>query len=97
VFDVVARGLGGLSDLVMAYHHAAVAAAEPATAPALERLAQGRARTAVEQVVHTGRADHLHDGFLLRVVDVLALAGLVAMDERRDDGEGSEDAGPSEH
>jgi ATP-binding cassette subfamily F protein uup len=38
VFDVVAQGLGGLSDLVMAYHHAAVAVAETATGAALERL-----------------------------------------------------------
>ena len=33
VFDVVAEGLGDLSDLVMAYHHAAVSVAESATAP----------------------------------------------------------------
>jgi ATP-binding cassette subfamily F protein uup len=38
VFDVVAQGLGGLSDLVLAYHHAAVAVAERATGTALERL-----------------------------------------------------------
>ena len=38
VFDVVAQGLGGLSDLVLAYHHAAVAVAESATGTALERL-----------------------------------------------------------
>ena len=38
VFDVVAQGLGDLSDLVQAYHHAAVAVAEAATAPALDRL-----------------------------------------------------------
>ena len=38
VFDVVAQGLGDLSELVMAYHHAAVAVADAATAQALDRL-----------------------------------------------------------
>ena len=38
VFDAVAEGLGDLSDLVMAYHHAAVAVAEDATEARLERL-----------------------------------------------------------
>ncbi len=40
VFDAVAEGLGDLSDLVMAYHHAAVAVAEDATEARLERLGQ---------------------------------------------------------
>jgi ATP-binding cassette subfamily F protein uup len=47
VFDVVAQGLGDLSDLVMAYHHAAVAVAEAATAAALERL--GRLQHELEE------------------------------------------------
>ena len=47
VFDVVAQGLGGLSDLVLAYHHAAVGVAESATAPALERL--GRLQHELEE------------------------------------------------
>jgi ATP-binding cassette subfamily F protein uup len=38
VFDVVAEGLGFLSDLVTAHHHAAVAVAERPTEAALERL-----------------------------------------------------------
>jgi ATP-binding cassette subfamily F protein uup len=47
VFDVVAQGLGDLSDLVMAYHHAAVTVAEAATAPALDRL--GRLQHELEE------------------------------------------------
>jgi ABC transport system ATP-binding/permease protein len=38
VFDVVADGLGELSDLVAAYHHAAVAVADAATPALLEKL-----------------------------------------------------------
>jgi len=38
VFDVVADGLGDLSDLVAAYHHAALAVAEQPTPRHLERL-----------------------------------------------------------
>jgi ATP-binding cassette subfamily F protein uup len=38
VFDVVAEGLGALSDLVTAYHHAAHDVAHDATPAALERL-----------------------------------------------------------
>ncbi len=38
VFDVVAEGLGELSELVSSYHHAAVEVAEHGTAAALERL-----------------------------------------------------------
>ena len=38
VFDVVAEGLGDLSDRVTAYHHAAMAVSEQATPAALERL-----------------------------------------------------------
>jgi len=47
VFDVVAQGLGGLSALVMAYHHAAVDVAETATEAALERL--GRLQHELEE------------------------------------------------
>jgi ATP-binding cassette subfamily F protein uup len=47
VFDVVAQGLGDLSDLVMAYHHAAVAVAEAATGPALKTL--GRLQHELEE------------------------------------------------
>jgi len=47
VFDVVAQGLGDLSDLVMAYHHAAVAVAEAATGPALNTL--GRLQHKLEE------------------------------------------------
>ena len=47
VFDVVAQGLGDLSDLVLAYHHAAVSVAEAATAPALDRL--GRLQHELEE------------------------------------------------
>ena len=36
------------------------------------RLPMGAGHAAVQHVVHEGRADHLHHGFLLRVVDVLA-------------------------
>jgi ABC transport system ATP-binding/permease protein len=38
VFDVVAEGLGDLSELVAAYHHAAVLTAEEATPARLDRL-----------------------------------------------------------
>jgi ATP-binding cassette subfamily F protein uup len=38
VFDVVAEGLGDLSELASAYHHAAVTVAENATDAALDRL-----------------------------------------------------------
>jgi len=38
VFDVVADGVGDLANLVTAYHHAAVAVSESATAAHLERL-----------------------------------------------------------
>jgi ABC transport system ATP-binding/permease protein len=38
VFDVVAEGLGDLSDLVMAYHHTAVEVAEHGTPALLEKL-----------------------------------------------------------
>jgi ATP-binding cassette subfamily F protein uup len=38
VFDVVAGGLGALSDIVAAYHHAAVAVADGASPAALEKL-----------------------------------------------------------
>jgi ATP-binding cassette subfamily F protein uup len=38
VFDAVADGLGDLRELVMAYHHAAVAVADEATEAGLERL-----------------------------------------------------------
>jgi ATP-binding cassette subfamily F protein uup len=47
VFDVVAQGLGGLSELVLAYHHAAVAVAEDATATSLDRL--GRLQHELEE------------------------------------------------
>jgi ATP-binding cassette subfamily F protein uup len=47
VFDVVAEGLGFLSDLVMAYHHAAVAVADHGTDAALERL--GRLQHELEE------------------------------------------------
>lgn len=38
VFDVVAEGLGELSDLVASYHHAAMVAAEQATPAQMEKL-----------------------------------------------------------
>jgi ABC transport system ATP-binding/permease protein len=47
VFDVVAGGLGYLSDLVSAYHHAAVAVAEDGTPAALDRL--GRLQHQLEE------------------------------------------------
>jgi ATP-binding cassette subfamily F protein uup len=47
VFDVVAAGLGDLSDLVAAYHHAAVQVAEDGTASRLERL--GRLQHELEE------------------------------------------------
>ena len=47
VFDVVAEGLGDLCNLVTAYHHAAVAVAEDATAEALETL--GRLQHELEE------------------------------------------------
>ncbi len=47
VFDVVAQGLGDLSDLVLAYHHAAVAVADTAADAALERL--GRLQHELEE------------------------------------------------
>jgi ABC transport system ATP-binding/permease protein len=47
VFDVVAEGLGGLSELVAAYHHAAVQVAEEATPARLERL--GRLQHELEE------------------------------------------------
>ncbi len=47
VFDVVAQGLGDLSEVVKAYHHAAVAVADDATDATLEAL--GRAQHALEQ------------------------------------------------
>jgi ATP-binding cassette subfamily F protein uup len=47
VFDVVAEGLGFLSDVVMAYHHAAVAVADHGTDASLERL--GRLQHELEE------------------------------------------------
>jgi ABC transport system ATP-binding/permease protein len=47
VFDVVAEGLGGLSDLVTAYHHAAVEVAEKGTLAHLEKL--GRLQHELEE------------------------------------------------
>ncbi len=47
VFDVVAEGLGDLSDVVAAYHHAAVQVAERGGAAALERL--GRLQHELEE------------------------------------------------
>jgi ATP-binding cassette subfamily F protein uup len=47
VFDVVAEGLGDLSDLVAAYHHAAVLVAEQGTPDQLERL--GRLQHELEE------------------------------------------------
>jgi ABC transport system ATP-binding/permease protein len=47
VFDVVAEGLEHLSDLGTAYHRAAAAGAEPATAAALEQL--GRLQHLLEE------------------------------------------------
>jgi ABC transport system ATP-binding/permease protein len=40
VFDVVAEGLGDLSELVKRYHHAAVGVAQDGSSAALERLGQ---------------------------------------------------------
>jgi ATP-binding cassette subfamily F protein uup len=40
VFDVVAEGLGDLSDLVSQYHHTAIEVAEHATPPLLEKLGE---------------------------------------------------------
>jgi ATP-binding cassette subfamily F protein uup len=66
VFDVVADGLGDLSDLVMAYHHAAVAVTEDPSEAALERL--GRLQHTLEE----------RDGWRLeqRVEVVVARLGL---------------------
>ena len=47
VFDVVAEGLGDLSDLVAAYHHAAVVVADGATPAGLDRL--GRLQHELEE------------------------------------------------
>ncbi len=47
VFDVVAEGLGGLGDLVTAYHHAAVEVAEEGTQVYLEKL--GRLQHELEE------------------------------------------------
>jgi ABC transport system ATP-binding/permease protein len=47
VFDVVAEGLGDLSDLVAAYHHAAVLVAEEGTPARLDRL--GRLQHELEE------------------------------------------------
>ena len=44
VFDVVAEGLGDLSDLVTSYHHTAVEVAEHATPALLEKLGNSAAR-----------------------------------------------------
>ena len=68
VFDVVAEGLGGLSDLVTAYHHAAVEVAERGSPPLLEKL--GRLQHELEE----------RDGWRLeqRVEIVLARLGLPA-------------------
>jgi ABC transport system ATP-binding/permease protein len=66
VFDVVAEGLGDLSDLVTAYHHAAVDVAEHGTAALLEKL--GRLHHELEE----------RDGWRIeqRVELVLARLGL---------------------
>jgi ATP-binding cassette subfamily F protein uup len=66
VFDVVSEGLVFLSDLVQAYHHAAVAVAEHATEASLERL--GRLQHELEE----------RDGWRLeqRVEDVLSRLSL---------------------
>ncbi len=47
VFDVVAEGLGGLGDLVTAYHHAAVEVSEQGTPASLEKL--GRLQHELEE------------------------------------------------
>src|SRR3972149_4511892 len=47
VFDVVSEGLGFLGDLVMAYHHAAVAVAEHGTEASLAKL--GRLQHELEE------------------------------------------------
>jgi ATP-binding cassette subfamily F protein uup len=47
VFDVVAEGLGSLSDLVAAYHHAAIEVADHGTGPSLARL--GRLQHELEE------------------------------------------------
>jgi ATP-binding cassette subfamily F protein uup len=47
VFDVVAQGLGDLSALVLAYHHAAVAVADSGSEASLERL--GRLQHELEE------------------------------------------------
>jgi ABC transport system ATP-binding/permease protein len=66
VFDVVAEGLGDLSDLVTAYHHAAVEVAERGSPDLLEKL--GRLQHELEE----------RDGWRLeqRVEMVLARLGL---------------------
>jgi len=68
VFDVVAEGLGDLSDLVTSYHHAAVEVAHDASPEALERL--GRFHHELEE----------RDGWRLeqRVEMVLSRLGLPA-------------------
>jgi ATP-binding cassette subfamily F protein uup len=68
VFDVVADGLGDLSEMVAAYHHAAVQVAEEASEWRLERL--GRLQHALEE----------RDGWRLeqRVELVLSRLGLPA-------------------
>ena len=68
VFDVVAEGLGDLSDLVTSYHHAAVEVAQDASPEALERL--GRFHHELEE----------RDGWRLeqRVEMVLSRLGLPA-------------------
>ena len=68
VFDVVAEGLGELSALVTAYHRAAAAVAEEATAAGLDRL--GRLQHELEE----------RDGWQLerRVEDVIARLTLPA-------------------
>jgi ABC transport system ATP-binding/permease protein len=48
IFDVVAEGLGGLSDLVAEYHHTAVTVAESGTPELLDRL--GRLQHELEQL-----------------------------------------------
>jgi len=48
VFDVVAEGLGGLSDLVAEYHHTAVTVAEKGTPELLDRL--GRLQHELEKL-----------------------------------------------
>ena len=68
VFDVVAEGLGSLSELVAAYHHAAVMVAEDGSSARLEQL--GRLQHELEE----------RDGWRLeeRVEQVLAHLGLPA-------------------